>query len=177
MFYAPNVSVIAALIADPARAVMLSTLLDGRALPAGELAYSKVSPRSLPRARCGARRSPPTPRRCGSPAAATTTWPASSRCRHGGCACARIHHAGCRQTLHRDARRLRMVRRHRPRCRGRQAHAARACPPVPRLDRAHASFGRAFGRAVHDDPVRQRLAAPCEGIPRRRDHAQRPRRA
>jgi DNA-binding transcriptional ArsR family regulator len=40
MFYAPNVSVIAALIADPARALMLSTLLDGRALPAGELAYA-----------------------------------------------------------------------------------------------------------------------------------------
>ena len=40
MFYVPNVSVIAALIADPARAVMLSTLLDGRPLPAGELAYA-----------------------------------------------------------------------------------------------------------------------------------------
>jgi DNA-binding transcriptional ArsR family regulator len=36
----PNVSAIAALIADPARAIMLTALLDGRALPAGELAYA-----------------------------------------------------------------------------------------------------------------------------------------
>jgi DNA-binding transcriptional ArsR family regulator len=36
----PNVSAVAALIADPARAIMLTALLDGRALPAGELAYA-----------------------------------------------------------------------------------------------------------------------------------------
>jgi DNA-binding transcriptional ArsR family regulator len=36
----PNVSAAAALIADPARAAMLTALLDGRALPAGELAYA-----------------------------------------------------------------------------------------------------------------------------------------
>jgi DNA-binding transcriptional ArsR family regulator len=36
----PNVSAAAALIADPARAAMLIALLDGRALPAGELAYA-----------------------------------------------------------------------------------------------------------------------------------------
>ena len=36
----PNVSAIASLIADPARAAMLIALLDGRALPAGELAYA-----------------------------------------------------------------------------------------------------------------------------------------
>ena len=35
-----NVSTTAALIADPARASMLTALLDGRALPAGELAYA-----------------------------------------------------------------------------------------------------------------------------------------
>ncbi|MEC0128578.1 ArsR/SmtB family transcription factor [Paenibacillus pabuli] len=35
----PNISVIASLIADPSRAVFLEALLDGRALPAGELAY------------------------------------------------------------------------------------------------------------------------------------------
>ncbi len=35
-----NVAAIAALIADPARATMLTALLDGRALPAGELAYA-----------------------------------------------------------------------------------------------------------------------------------------
>ncbi len=35
-----NVSLAASLIADPARAAMLSALLDGRALPAGELAYA-----------------------------------------------------------------------------------------------------------------------------------------
>jgi DNA-binding transcriptional ArsR family regulator len=36
----PNVAAVAALIADPARAAMLTALLDGRALPAGELAYA-----------------------------------------------------------------------------------------------------------------------------------------
>lgn len=36
----PNLSAVASLIADPARAVMLTALLDGRALPAGELAYA-----------------------------------------------------------------------------------------------------------------------------------------
>ncbi len=36
----PNISAVAALIADPARAIMLTALLDGRALPAGELAYA-----------------------------------------------------------------------------------------------------------------------------------------
>src|SRR6266852_4472743 len=36
----PNVSTVASLIADPARAAMLSALLDGRALPAGELAHA-----------------------------------------------------------------------------------------------------------------------------------------
>ena len=40
MSYAPNVSEIASLIADPARSLMLLALLDGRALPAGELAYA-----------------------------------------------------------------------------------------------------------------------------------------
>jgi DNA-binding transcriptional ArsR family regulator len=35
----PNIASAAALIADPARAVMLVALLDGRARPAGELAY------------------------------------------------------------------------------------------------------------------------------------------
>jgi DNA-binding transcriptional ArsR family regulator len=40
MFHAPNVAVVASLIADPARASMLTALLDGRALPAGELAYA-----------------------------------------------------------------------------------------------------------------------------------------
>jgi DNA-binding transcriptional ArsR family regulator len=36
----PSFSGTAFLLADPARAVMLATLLDGRALPAGELAYA-----------------------------------------------------------------------------------------------------------------------------------------
>jgi DNA-binding transcriptional ArsR family regulator len=36
----PSFSVTASLIADPARAIMLTALLDGRALPAGELAYA-----------------------------------------------------------------------------------------------------------------------------------------
>jgi DNA-binding transcriptional ArsR family regulator len=36
----PNISTMASLIADPARAAMLTALLDGRALPAGELAYA-----------------------------------------------------------------------------------------------------------------------------------------
>lgn len=40
MFNAPNVSIVASLLADPARAAMLVALLDGRALPAGELAYA-----------------------------------------------------------------------------------------------------------------------------------------
>jgi len=40
MSYQPNVATVAALIADPARAAMLTALLDGRALPAGELAYA-----------------------------------------------------------------------------------------------------------------------------------------
>lgn len=40
MSYEPNVAAVAALIADPARAAMLVALIDGRALPAGELAYA-----------------------------------------------------------------------------------------------------------------------------------------
>lgn len=40
MLHEPNVAAVAALIADPARAAMLAALLDGRALPAGELAYA-----------------------------------------------------------------------------------------------------------------------------------------
>ena len=36
----PNIALAASLIADPARAAMLAALLDGRALPAGELAYA-----------------------------------------------------------------------------------------------------------------------------------------
>ncbi|HEX7389469.1 MAG TPA: helix-turn-helix domain-containing protein [Acidiphilium sp.] len=36
----PNIAAIAALIADPARATILAVLLDGKALPAGELAYA-----------------------------------------------------------------------------------------------------------------------------------------
>ncbi|MBN8954457.1 MULTISPECIES: helix-turn-helix transcriptional regulator [unclassified Rhizobium] len=36
----PNIAAVAFLIADPARAAMLSALLDGRARPAGELAYA-----------------------------------------------------------------------------------------------------------------------------------------
>ncbi|HLH49119.1 MAG TPA: transcriptional regulator, partial [Roseiarcus sp.] len=36
----PSFAAIAALIADPARAAMLIAVLDGRALPAGELAYA-----------------------------------------------------------------------------------------------------------------------------------------
>jgi DNA-binding transcriptional ArsR family regulator len=40
MFVLPSVAETASLIADPARAAMLIALLDGRALPAGELAYS-----------------------------------------------------------------------------------------------------------------------------------------
>src|SRR6185369_11293793 len=35
-----NVSAVGALVGDPARAAMLLSLLDGRALPAGELAYA-----------------------------------------------------------------------------------------------------------------------------------------
>lgn len=42
-----NVSAVASLIVDPARAAMLAALLDGRALPAGELAYaSGVTPQT-----------------------------------------------------------------------------------------------------------------------------------
>jgi DNA-binding transcriptional ArsR family regulator len=40
MSHEPNVATVASLIADPARAAMLAALLDGRALPAGELAYA-----------------------------------------------------------------------------------------------------------------------------------------
>lgn len=40
MPHMPNFSSTAALIADPTRAIMLTSLLDGRALPAGELAYA-----------------------------------------------------------------------------------------------------------------------------------------
>lgn len=43
----PNISVIASLIADPSRAIFLEALLDGRALPAGELAYmASVTPQT-----------------------------------------------------------------------------------------------------------------------------------
>jgi DNA-binding transcriptional ArsR family regulator len=40
MLHQPNVAAVAALIADPARAAILAALLDGRARPAGELAYA-----------------------------------------------------------------------------------------------------------------------------------------
>jgi DNA-binding transcriptional ArsR family regulator len=47
MFSAPNLAAVAALIADPARAMMLIALSDGRALPAGELAHaSGVTPQT-----------------------------------------------------------------------------------------------------------------------------------
>ncbi|WP_026263325.1 ArsR/SmtB family transcription factor [Paenibacillus sanguinis] len=43
----PNITVIASLIADASRSTILSALLDGRALPAGELAYmAGVSPQT-----------------------------------------------------------------------------------------------------------------------------------
>jgi DNA-binding transcriptional ArsR family regulator len=43
----PNITVIASLIADTSRSIFLSSLLDGRALPAGELAYmAGVSPQT-----------------------------------------------------------------------------------------------------------------------------------
>ncbi|WP_018887768.1 ArsR/SmtB family transcription factor [Paenibacillus massiliensis] len=43
----PNIAVVASLIADPSRAIFLESLLDGRALPAGELAYmASVSPQT-----------------------------------------------------------------------------------------------------------------------------------
>lgn len=43
----PSFSSTAALIADPTRAIMLTALLDGRALPAGELAYaSGITPQT-----------------------------------------------------------------------------------------------------------------------------------
>ncbi|MGQ8870995.1 ArsR/SmtB family transcription factor [Paenibacillus sp. TSA_86.1] len=43
----PNITIIASLIADTSRSVFLSALLDGRALPAGELAYmAGVSPQT-----------------------------------------------------------------------------------------------------------------------------------
>ena len=40
MAYEPNIAAVTSLIADPARAAMLTALFDGRALPAGELAYA-----------------------------------------------------------------------------------------------------------------------------------------
>jgi DNA-binding transcriptional ArsR family regulator len=40
MSHGPNLAAVASLLADPARAVMLTALLDGRAFPAGELAYA-----------------------------------------------------------------------------------------------------------------------------------------
>jgi DNA-binding transcriptional ArsR family regulator len=47
MSYSASFSFTASLIADPARAAILMTLLDGRALPAGELAYaSNVTPQT-----------------------------------------------------------------------------------------------------------------------------------
>jgi DNA-binding transcriptional ArsR family regulator len=47
MSYSAGFSFTASLIADPARAAMLMALLDGRALPAGELAYaSNVTPQT-----------------------------------------------------------------------------------------------------------------------------------
>jgi DNA-binding transcriptional ArsR family regulator len=47
MSYSAGFSITASLIADPARAAMLTALLDGRALPAGELAYaSNVTPQT-----------------------------------------------------------------------------------------------------------------------------------
>ena len=43
----PGIASVAFLIADPARAVMLAALLDGRALPAGELAHAaQVTPQT-----------------------------------------------------------------------------------------------------------------------------------
>lgn len=43
----PDFAATASLIADPARALMLTALLDGRALPAGELAYAaRIAPQT-----------------------------------------------------------------------------------------------------------------------------------
>ena len=43
----PNITFIASLIADSSRSIFLSALLDGRALPAGELAYmAGISPQT-----------------------------------------------------------------------------------------------------------------------------------
>src|SRR6266496_433646 len=47
MTYLPNYASPAALIGDPVRALMLHALMDGRALPAGELAFaSGVTPQT-----------------------------------------------------------------------------------------------------------------------------------
>lgn len=47
MTYVPNYAMPAALIGDPVRALMLHALMDGRALPAGELAFaSGVTPQT-----------------------------------------------------------------------------------------------------------------------------------
>lgn len=43
----PDIASVAALIGDPARAAMLTALMDGRSLPAGELAYvARVTPQT-----------------------------------------------------------------------------------------------------------------------------------
>ncbi|MCK9927577.1 winged helix-turn-helix domain-containing protein, partial [Frankia sp. Mgl5] len=43
----PDITIVAALIGDPTRAAMLHELMDGRALPASELAYvARVSPQT-----------------------------------------------------------------------------------------------------------------------------------
>src|SRR5262249_38066730 len=43
----PDIATVAALIGDPARAAMLTALMDGRSLPAGELAYvARISPQT-----------------------------------------------------------------------------------------------------------------------------------
>src|SRR5438874_10700368 len=47
MITGPIIAEIAALVGDPARATMLSALLDGRALTAGELAYAaRITPQT-----------------------------------------------------------------------------------------------------------------------------------
>src|SRR5438105_5565514 len=46
----PDIASVAALIGEPARATMLLALMDGRAFPAGELAFSRECRRKPPAA-------------------------------------------------------------------------------------------------------------------------------
>jgi DNA-binding transcriptional ArsR family regulator len=138
---APLIAEIAALVAEPARAAMLSALLDGRALTAGELAYAaRVTPQTAS-THLGRR----------------TETGLLSPTREG------------RHRYFRRAS-PKVVERVRDRSVGVEFGAPPVLPIVPRLDRTPAAPRRGTGSRVDQALFRSRLDRETEAQPRRDCH-------